>query len=279
MSNSVGRVRWTAKKLARHATIGVASGLAMPNRNRTEAPSLRALTYHRFGQSPRDPVCVRPEAFGRQLDVICGGWEALDEAQLLAILSGTRQPAPRSVVVTIDDGDASVIEHAVPALTAHRVPGIAFVLAGRVRERRGAHLSWRDLDTLVRSGISVGSHAVSHRSLMSLPEREARYEIEASKKGIEDSLGSPVRGFAYPFGTRRDYDGRLCGIVRDAGYEYAFASWTGTITTAGPRFALPRTKVESGEGTATFRAILRGRLDGWRFVDDHFPALQTSGRT
>ncbi len=66
---SISRGRWIAKKLARRgAALGMAGTGALAARSRFEAaPSVRALMYHRFGDSTRDPFCVDPETFEKQV--------------------------------------------------------------------------------------------------------------------------------------------------------------------------------------------------------------------
>jgi peptidoglycan/xylan/chitin deacetylase (PgdA/CDA1 family) len=69
-------------------------------------------------------------------------------------------------------------------------------------------------------GFCFGSHGVNHNFLTRLSDSAARYEIEASKKELEDGLGQPIRFFSYPYG---DYSDRIISFVREAGYEAAFS--------------------------------------------------------
>jgi peptidoglycan/xylan/chitin deacetylase (PgdA/CDA1 family) len=98
----------------------------------------------------------------------------------------------------------------------------------------------RNLD---RHGIEIGAHTVSHPILTSLCDADARIEIEAGKRQLEDILGKPVRLFAYPNGKAgKDFDERHVRMVREAGFEAAFTTAVGAITRDLDRFQLPRSR-------------------------------------
>jgi peptidoglycan/xylan/chitin deacetylase (PgdA/CDA1 family) len=124
-----------------------------------------------------------------------------------AFVAGRRALAPDAVLVTIDDGCRSLYTHALPILRAWGVPAVAFVCAGLIgsdatdADHGERFLGWDELGRLREMGVEVGSHAWSHRSLgrashaMRATRQRAR---RVSKRG-----STPVRSFAYPFGTRR----------------------------------------------------------------------------
>src|SRR5262249_31565391 len=127
--------------------------------------------------------------------------------------------------------------------------------------------------------ISVGSHAWTHESLGGLSPAEIRTQGERSRKTLEDRLGVPVTAFAYPFGTRRDFNATTRQILHEVGYELLFTSQHGAVRWVCDPLALPRIKVEGGEGMWMFRGLARGGLDGWAMVDRTMWRLQASART
>ena len=96
--------------------------------------------------------------------------------------------------------------------------------------------------------MAIGSHAFSHRSLGRLPIAEAREEARRSRETLCAELGRDVIAFAYPFGTHGDYDAGTERALADAGYRIAFHSQHGAIRAGMRALALPRVKVEGGEG-------------------------------
>ncbi|WP_309397985.1 polysaccharide deacetylase family protein [Cerasicoccus maritimus] len=70
----------------------------------------------------------------------------------------------------------------------------------------------------VYEGFTIGNHTVSHPSLPTLPDAEARREIVDGRDFLQQHFQQPVDGFAYPIGH---YDARIMELVREAGHAYA----------------------------------------------------------
>jgi peptidoglycan/xylan/chitin deacetylase (PgdA/CDA1 family) len=79
-------------------------------------------------------------------------------------------------------------------------------------------MSWEEIKGLAGAGMEIGSHAVTHRSLARIPLAEAAREINMSKVEIEEKTGSACSHFAFPFGSRLDYNAALVDEVKKAGY-------------------------------------------------------------
>ncbi|MFI8288286.1 polysaccharide deacetylase family protein [Streptomyces sp. NPDC085614] len=87
------------------------------------AGRLAVLGYH----GVEDPV-----AFAGQLDRLAGTARPVSLADVeAAVREGVPLP-PRSVLVTFDDGDPSVLEHGLPLLAERGIPAVCFVIAGLV---------------------------------------------------------------------------------------------------------------------------------------------------
>lgn len=129
-------------------------------------------------------------------------------------------------------------------------------------------MDWSVLRQLAdQPGISVGSHAHTHRSLGAMKPADARAEMETSRRILEDRLGRPVISFAYPFGTYGDFDSRTDRDLQESGYSIAFNSVHGAIRPGLEPVSLPRVKVEGGEPLALFDLVSRGATVPWRLVD------------
>lgn len=270
-AHSIDLKRWLAKKAARTA-VGAAS---MPL---TASPAhrdrLRVLTYHRFAREARSPFSVAPEVLDRQMEWLASERMAAGLDTVADILGGNDTRRCR-VVITIDDGDPTVISNAAPIFAKHRIPYAIYVVPGLLGRRR--HMSAADLRELAAAGVEIGSHTMTHRSVTPLSPRELATELEDSKKQIEDIIGKPVTSFAYPFGTLRDFDKRSAQALRKAGYRTAFTSQHGTVEAALDPMFLPRVKIEGGDPDWLFRAACRGAMDQWRFIDRGLAGLQRPG--
>jgi peptidoglycan/xylan/chitin deacetylase (PgdA/CDA1 family) len=108
-----------------------------------------------------------------------------------------------------------------------------------------------ELVSLTEGGlIQIGSHTVTHPILLGLSESERRYEVEESKRVLEEIIAKPVLGFSYPNGRYSDSDPDL---VFRSGYRYACASSNGTARSTNNRFRLPRFWIGNIDGESFHR--------------------------
>ncbi len=281
---SLSHARWLAKKAARN---GVAiSSLAPPalawmgpGRHR---PMVRALTYHRFGDAARDPYCLDVRAFEKQMAFLCAKRLAVSLENVQEFVSGKRSLRNGSVLVTIDDGFRSTFR-VLPILQHYQIPAVTFISPGKIPTAGGAkqasdgpeaYMTWSEIEGLAKSGLTIGSHAWSHRSLGRMSPAEVHDETWRSRETLAKRLGHGVVSFAYPFGRRSDFNDVTAAALMRCGYSCAFTSQHGAIRPGLDPFTLPRIKIESGEGSWLFRRASRGGLDRWRWVDQHLGRLQ-----
>lgn len=144
--------------------------------------------------------------------------------------------------------------------------------AGVSRQGRSSHRvmtpdEWRELadDAL----IEIGAHTVSHPVLSELPVADQFAEIMGSRQRLEQELGRPVRGFAYPYGCRGDFGPATAAMVKNAGLAYACANTGrpphsgGRVTKDSDPYRLPRVLVRDWDGD-TFERHLR---EAWKLAD------------
>ena len=79
-------------------------------------------------------------------------------------------------------------------------------------------LSWGQVKEMMKDGISIGSHTVTHPDLTVCPYEKLKEEIETSKKLIEEMIGQSVSLFAYPSGQ---FNNLTKQIARESGYKSA----------------------------------------------------------
>ena len=244
-------------------------------------PCHRVLTYHRFAERARDPFAIAPAQFDAQMARLAASGRSIDLTQLLAFLDGRPSNVPdHAVLVTIDDGAASTLEIAAPILRCHGIPAVAFVSAGR----RGAKaedgperfLDRDEVASLPGYGVEIGSHAVDHGSLGRLDAAGVADQLWRSKHELEALSGREVRAFAYPFGTRRDFNAASRAEAERAGYRACFTSQHGAIRRGADQLVLPRIKIEGGDATGVFDRATKGGLDAWIIVDRTLSRLQAT---
>jgi peptidoglycan/xylan/chitin deacetylase (PgdA/CDA1 family) len=135
-------------------------------------------------------------------------------------------------------------------------------IAGILRNLERAGISLGDLNeayfldedelrTLARHPLaSVGAHTVSHAALATLDTAEAAEEIEENRDYLEQLTGSPVRHFAYPYGTAAAFGPRDQDLCRTAGFDSAVSAQPARIVGEKTNiYALPRICVGGPSGS------------------------------
>ena len=260
--------RWWLKKLTRRIVSGIGS-LATKNLN----PHVRALTYHRFGHCHRDPFCIDPKIFEAQVAYIKEHDLATSLDALTEQLKGESTVSKPQILITIDDGHESTHSIAFPILKKYQIPAVAFItpsLIGQTKELTDApegYMSWMQVADLAANDIAIGCHAWTHRPLTLHDADALDKETTYSKKIIEHELSNRITSFAYPFGTRADYNDQTERAIRASGYRTAFTSQHGAILANTNPLELPRVKVEGGDPMWLFEQLVLGSMDLWRYVD------------
>ena len=67
-------------------------------------------------------------------------------------------------------------------------------------------------------GFQIGSHTMTHAFVNHIPKEQAKWEIEESKKVIEELTGKECEAFCYPRGR---YNKETIEMIKNAGYKWA----------------------------------------------------------
>jgi peptidoglycan/xylan/chitin deacetylase (PgdA/CDA1 family) len=213
-------------------------GIVRQAREVWEVP--RDLLLHRYpdfvrgGPLPRGNVPVfvfhslEPEAFGRRLRYLAeNGYVTLSSVDYFQFLMGTRPAPERAVVLTFDDGRASLWTVGGPLMKQFGMTGIVFVIPGRTESRPGplpptiedapeaaaadageGFLSWEQIEALSRSGhFEFQSHTHTHARVHVRP-RVVGFVTPESRRGYAaldlpmiHEGGRDLMGEEVPLGT------------------------------------------------------------------------------
>ena len=235
------------------------------------------LMYHEI--APRSEtssrLAVSPDAFAAQLAYLHDeGFHTVTAAELSKVVAGGDGKLPdRAVALTFDDGFADFHSRAMPLLDRYGFTATLFVTTGWVSDagplpvgrRPGRMLSWGQIDEAARSGVEIAAHSRLHPQLDQLPPGLLREELYLSKAKLEDKLGSPVTGLAYPFGYS---NARVRNMARELGHGYGCAVGNVMISGEPDLLALPRLTVARSTGMSTFATLVRGSNVGRVFLTD-----------
>ena len=237
---------------------------------------VRIFCYHRIavdrGDLYRGDLTVTPGDFRRQMELLQGyDTKVVPLADAVRLLADG--PCGRFICLTFDDGYRDFEDEALPVLREAGFPATLFVTTGFASgtahmswyKRARPVLRWNDLERLAADElVELGAHTHTHPVLPQLSEREAREEIEGSRREIEERTGATVTAFAYPAGL---YSARHRELVAAAGYSLAVTTDPGLNVRGTSRFSLRRMVVEGCDRASLFEAKLLGRLDApWELV-------------
>ncbi len=198
------------------------------------------------------------------------GWRTLTLEEF--VHPRTPHPAPRTFLLSFDDGYASLAEHAYPLLESLGFIATTFLITDFIgRENRWdmrytwrplQHLDWPEIERWRARGFEFASHGARHRRLTWVDDVTAADELGRAREVLIRRLGADAgRAIAYPFGA---VDTRVQRLARETGYELGFGGVRGDH---GSPWHLPRVPVYMWDATDTPFGLRRDSLGAvGRFV-------------
>jgi peptidoglycan/xylan/chitin deacetylase (PgdA/CDA1 family) len=184
-----------------------------------------------------------------------------------------QNPQAGRITLTFDDGFASVYEHAFPILRSYGIVGTVFLVTGYVGQYddwdvnlgriRFPHLTWKQIEELLKAGWQIESHAMFHNDLSKIGKSRCYRELALSKKLIETRLNNRVKYISYPFGNTAAFVVKAAELV---GYEGGFVM-SRTDSTLPSAFVVPRFGVYFFDTRLTFaHKILAKHENFYKFM-------------
>lgn len=241
------------------------------------AKALPILMYHHVSPAP-GLVTVSPQTFRSHLQALrAAGWRSAGLDEVARFFAG--EPiAPRTCIITFDDGYRDNAIHAAPALQEFGFSAVVFVVTGwlgdgpvrpddpatpdhKTCKRRIADgdadsviMRWSELARWREAGVlEAHSHTHSHRrwdqEIVDLAERRRNLaaDLQASRAALDAHLGGAGRHLCWPQGY---YDEQYCEVAKAAGFDHLY--------TVEPRMNLPK-----GPTTQIGRFVTKERDGAW----------------
>jgi peptidoglycan/xylan/chitin deacetylase (PgdA/CDA1 family) len=152
---------------------------SLVKRLRTPRPQGVILLYHRVASGLADPwrLCVSPEHFAEQLDVVASSWQPL-ALHDLAREEGTRSGS-LPVAITFDDGYADNLQVAAPLLAERGLPASFFIVSGTIGS--GREFWWDELE-----GLLLRREALPPELTMPRPDGQQVFRAGAAAAALTD---------------------------------------------------------------------------------------------
>jgi peptidoglycan/xylan/chitin deacetylase (PgdA/CDA1 family) len=237
-------------------------------------PRFKILCYHSVNNVSRDPYEVCIDNFKQQMTFLAkNGFKVVSLRNALDMVS-RNDIGRKIIVITFDDGFASLKDFAFPVLKDFGYPATVFLPVKFIgcidsfsyKEPRYdmTILDWNDIETSVNYNIEYGSHSMSHKNLVELGDDELEYELDESISILTQRFGYNFQPFAYPFGM---FDERVKEAVIRAGYNCSlcFGNVLSNTSETG-LFELKREKLLNSTTLVDFSRKINTNYDLFRKV-------------
>jgi len=206
--------------------------------------------YHSIGSIKRGEglrsLHVSPLLFNIQLFIMkILGYKGLDMDRLYPYLKGRK--TGKVFGITFDDGYENNYIKALPILKKYNFYATCYIVANNISGENywdinkgyvsKKMMNFDQIEQWIKSGMSIGSHSLTHLRLADLDSQIAENEITASKKKLEQNFGVKIEHFCYPYGSKNiDIE----SIVKRAKYKTAVTVERGLANVNKEFFSLPR---------------------------------------
>lgn len=165
-------------------------------------------------------------------------WEEVEN-----YIDGKTELPEKSVVITVDDGDPSFFELAVPIIQKYKVQATSFVITywyGDVAENKQPNISYQSHSNDMHKAGANGKGV-----MLSWDYDKIKEDVLLS----QEILGGATI-FCYPFGHYNDLDKK---VLADSGYKLAFTTNGGRVKKGASKYELPRVRVDASTGIESFK--------------------------
>lgn len=203
-----------------------------PKTNFEYKPSaVLSLTLHDVSGDKHDNITTPVEVFESFVDRV--HQKGLGLCSMKSYVQKSIDERERWIVCTFDDGYTGLLDNALPILNKYDFTASVYVCTDYLGKSndwnfkdksRRMHLNVEELKELICAGWEIGSHGVTHESLLRLDDADIEWQLKESKKILEELFG-PVISYAYPYGDISPY---IETQVKKY-YDYAFLLTQGGV--------------------------------------------------
>lgn len=219
----------------------------LSNGNVLSQEGLPVLMYHFFYDKTKgkgqDGNWVEISNFEEQIkyltenDFYFPTWEQVEE-----YIDGKQELPEKSVVITVDDGDPSFFELAVPIIQKYKVPVTSFVITYWYGNRANDKQEFVDYQSHSYDMHKAGANGKG--VMLSWDYEKIKEDILLSREVLG---GANI--FCYPFGQYNDLSIKA---LKENGYQLAFTTKAGRVTKGASKYELPRVRISGNTSLESF---------------------------
>lgn len=216
------------------------------------------LMYHRIqcevtGKASNAGLFVCPAQLDAEMAALEErGWHTVTAGQLAEAMLSRTCLAPKTFVITVDDGALDGYTAGAPIFDAHGFDATYAIVVGKVglsAEEAPAkpHFSWDQARDLIARGHELANHTWTHSSVRTLSDAKLDAQVIRSSDTIEAETGIRPRIFVYPYGAFSDASAAKLEPLFDMAFTtQAEAPYSTDRLTEAPRLRVSRSTTVAG---------------------------------
>ncbi len=195
--------------------------------------------YIRAYSNSADPIgenlSVSPQKFEEQLARLkANGYETVAPN----FFKNPKVLEPKPIILTFDDGYQDAYDSAFGLLQKYQMTGVFYLIVAKIGTP--GYLTWEEILKMQASGMTFGSHTLTHPDLRNLTPANLEKEIKESREILIQKLGQEITDFCYPSGK---YTDAVLAEVKKDGYTTAMTTNSGISSLKDNPFSLKRLRI------------------------------------
>jgi len=170
-------------------------------------------------------------------------------------------------LISFDDGYKNFLTHALNEILKYNFNVIVFVCPKLIDQNNSSYLNKKDLLEISKfKNVEIGSHSYDHINLSKLNHKEIFYQLDKSKKWLEDTLSLKVDKLSYPFGG---YNNEVIQHAKKLNYKQAFTTKFDFFNKNYDDFQIPRIDIWRNDKEDIFLSKLKGKWNWMKYFSNY----------
>lgn len=213
----------------------------------TAAESAVIVMYHRFGEKSFPSTNITLKQLDEHIRILTSGpYTVLPIPDIIKRMKNNEPLPARTVGISIDDAYRSTFTEAWPRLKKAKLPFTVFVSTDHIDNNLRNMMTWDQIHTLVKNGVTIGHHTASHLHMADHSNDKNKRDIEKASARFKKELGFIPKLFAYPYG---EASLQTMSLMRNSGFQVAFGQHSGAFDRSSNKFYLPRFAMNEAYGS------------------------------
>ena len=225
----------------------------------------RILTYHSINNKKNSTTS---NIYQLEKDLFYNQVKLLIDKKVNFELIDNFQNNKTNYLLTFDDGFKNLKDKILEFLSNHKIPCLLFLCPDLIKSNNKNYLNLSDVKEISKNEfIKIGSHAYTHQKLTDHNDLNLNFQLESSKKWLEDITSKKVNAISYPFGA---FNKKVLEKVKLFGYKYGFTTKFNFYDSSHEsKLQIPRVDIWDSDDLNTFTNKINGKWNWMRFFSKY----------